>query len=180
MRILTASFAQLLTSEQVERVHEASLEILENVGILVRNQEARELYVRHGCGLDLETQTIKFPWMVVEHFRKAIHATFTFYGRDPSYDCTIPGDGPLVSTGSSAPDIIDLQTRQVRRSRSEDIAQIAWLINELPGYDVLSIPVIDDDAPDGQFSLARFYPALKNCLKPIFGSAPNMDELIIF
>jgi trimethylamine--corrinoid protein Co-methyltransferase len=45
---LIDSFARLLTSEQVEQVHEASLEILENVGVLVRNEEARELYIKHG------------------------------------------------------------------------------------------------------------------------------------
>ena len=35
------TFATLLTSDQVERVHQASLEILENVGLLVRNEKAR-------------------------------------------------------------------------------------------------------------------------------------------
>ena len=43
------SFARLLTREQVEQIHEASLEIFENVGVLVRNKEARELHVKHGC-----------------------------------------------------------------------------------------------------------------------------------
>jgi trimethylamine--corrinoid protein Co-methyltransferase len=174
---MTALSAQLLTIEQVEQDHEASLEILENVGILVRNQEARQLLVKHGCHEDLETQIIKFPRAVIEHFRQAIPATFTFYGRDPSYDRTIPGDAPLVCTGSSAPDIIDLQTGVVRRSRSDDIARIAYLINELPGYDIFAISVTADDAPEGQFSLSRFYPALKNCLKPVYGSAPSVDEV---
>ena len=35
------NYAFLLTLEQVERVHDASLEILENVGLLVRNEKAR-------------------------------------------------------------------------------------------------------------------------------------------
>jgi trimethylamine--corrinoid protein Co-methyltransferase len=81
-----------------------------------------------------------------------------------------------VGTASSAPDLIDVKTGKVRRSRSDDIARIAHLINELPGYDIFSISIIADDAPEGQFSLARYYPALKNCLKPIFGGAPNYDE----
>jgi trimethylamine--corrinoid protein Co-methyltransferase len=174
---MTARFVELLTHEQVERVHEASLEILENVGLLVRNDEARERFVKHGCHEDVETKIIKIPSAVVEHFRQAIPPKFTFYGREPSYDRTIPGDGPLVATGSSAPDVIDLQTRQVRRSRSDDIAHIAYLINELPGFDIFSIPVIADDAPHGQFSLSRFYPALKNCLKPVFSGAPSMGEI---
>ena len=40
-------YARLLTSEQVEQVHEVSLEILENVSVLVCNEEACELYAKH-------------------------------------------------------------------------------------------------------------------------------------
>jgi len=170
-------FAELLTLEQVESIHEASLEILKNVGVLVRNLEARQRFVKHGCIEDTETQIIKFPSKVIEHFRQSIPPTFTFHGRDPQYDRTIPDDGPLMVTGSSAPDIIDPQTGQIRRSRSDDIARIAYLVNELPGYDIFSISVIADDAPPDQFSLSRFYPALKNCLKPIRGSAPDLHEV---
>ncbi len=170
-------FAELLTSEQVKSIHEASLEILKNVGMLVHNRGARKRFVKHGCYEDTETNIIKFPSNVVEHFRQSIPSTFTFHGRDPQYDRTIPDDGPLMVTGSSAPDITDPQTGQIRRSRSDDIARIAYLVNELPGYDIFSISVIADDAPPDQFSISRFYPALKNCLKPVRGSAPDMDEV---
>ncbi|MCK4316314.1 MAG: trimethylamine methyltransferase family protein, partial [Anaerolineae bacterium] len=174
---MIVTFATLLTSEQVERVHEASLEILENVGLLVHNEKARVLFAKHGCHVDAETQVVKFPRAVVEHFRAAFPSTFTFRGRDPQYDRTIPDDGPLVVTASSAPNIIDPVTGEERRARSDDIARIATLINELPGYDVFSISTLADDAPPGQFSLARFYPALKNCLKPVRSNTPSLEEV---
>jgi trimethylamine--corrinoid protein Co-methyltransferase len=50
-------------------------------------------------------------------------------------------------------------------------------VNELPGYDVFSISTLAADAPEGQFSLSRFYPALKNCLKPVRSNTPNVDDL---
>jgi trimethylamine--corrinoid protein Co-methyltransferase len=173
---MPAGFAELLTLRQVEQVHEASLEILETVGLLVRNEEARDRFAKHGCPVDSESLNVKLPRKIVENFRAAIPPTFTFHGRDPQYDRTIPGDGPLISTGSSAPDILDPQSGEVRRARSDDIARIAYLINELPGYDLFSISVTADDAPPNQYSLSRFYPALKHCLKPVRGSAPSMDE----
>ena len=103
--------------------------------------------------------------------------SFTFRGRDPQYDRTIPDDGPIVVTGSSAPNVVDPVTGVERRATSTDIANIAHLINELPGFDVFSISTLADDAPEGQFSLSRFYPALKNCLKPVRSNTPNMDDL---
>ena len=102
--------------------------------------------------------------------------TFTFRGRDPKYDRTIPRDGPLIVTGSSAPDIIDPVTGRERRARSDDIARIAHLINELPGYDVFSVSTLADDATPGQFTLARLYPALKYCLKPVRITSRDLDD----
>ena len=171
------TFATLLTPEQVARIHQASLEVLENVGLLVRSEKARTCFRQHGCRIDSETQVIRFPRAVVEHFCRAFPPTFTFHGRDPQYDRTLPADGPLIVTGSSAPNIIDPETGQERRARSDDIARIAHLINELPGYDVFSISTLAEDSPPGQFSLARFYPALKNCLKPVRGNTPDLEDL---
>ena len=159
------SFAELLTQEQVQRIHDAALEILEEVGMKVRYEPAREIFAKHGCHVDGER--VKFPREVVEKYRKMIPSSFTFYARDPKFDKTIPQDSPIIVTASSAPDIIDPVTGQERRADSADIARIAHLINELPGYDVFSISTLADDAPADQFTISRLYPALKYCLKPI-------------
>jgi trimethylamine--corrinoid protein Co-methyltransferase len=171
------NFATLLTQEQVKRTHTASLEILENVGLLVRNEKARTIFERCGCRVDSVTQIVKIPPTVVEEFRLMLPPTFTFFGRDPKYDRTLPQDGPVIVTGSSAPDVIDPVTNRTRRARSDDIARIAHLINELPGYDVFSISTLADDAPPGQFTLARLYPSLKYCLKPIRSTTKDMEDI---
>ena len=171
------TYASLLTQKQVERIHDASLEILENVGLLVRNDKARSIFSKHGCKVDAETLIVKFPRNVVEKYRTMLPPTFTFRGRDPKYDRTIPKDGPIIITGSSAPNIIDPITGEERRARSDDIARIAHLINELAAIDVFSVSTLADDAPEGQFTLARLYPALKYCLKPIRSTTKDMEDI---
>ena len=170
--------AALITSEEVEKIHDASLEVLEEVGLLVRNEEARDIFSRHGCTVDRETLIVRFPHKKVEEYGSGFPESFTFRGRDPSYDRTIPRDRPVIVTGSSAPDIMDPVTREIRRSTSRDIANIGFLINELEGFDVFSISTLADDAPPGRFSLSRFYPALKNCTKPVRSNTPNMRDLM--
>lgn len=168
------SFATLLTKEQVERTHEASLEILEEAGLKVRYGPARELFKEHGCLV--EEERVRFPHTVVEKYRAMYPSSFTFHGRDPGFDKTIPQDSPVIVTASSAPDIIDPVTGAERRATSSDIAQIAHLINELPGYDVFSISTLADDAPPDQFTISRLYPALKYCLKPIRVTTTDMKD----
>lgn len=170
------SFAALLTQEQVEKIHDASLEILEETGLKVRFEPARELFKKHGCSV--EEERVKFPRAVVEKYRKMVPPSFTFRGRDPKFDKTIPQDSPVIVTASSAPDIIDPVTGVERRAESRDIAQIAHLINELPGYDIFSISTLADDAPADQFTISRLYPAIKYCLKPIRVTTTDMKDTL--
>ena len=170
------SFAELLTQEQVERVHDASLEILEQVGLKVRYKPARELFEKHGCLTSADSEIVKFPRAVVEKYHKMAPPQFTFYARDPKFDKTIPDDSPVIVTGSSAPDLLDPVTGRERRARSDDIARIAHLIQELPGYDMFSVSVLADDAPMDQFTLWRLYPALKYCTKPIRITSKDLPD----
>ena len=170
------NFATLLTQEQVQQTHEAALQILEQVGMLVRNEKARAYLKKHGCQLDPDSEIIRFPRQVVEEFRQIFPPKFTFYGREPKYDRTLPDDRPVIITGSSAPFIIDPVTGYERRSYSDDIARIAYLVNEMPGYDVFSVSTLAEDAPPGYFTLARLYPSVKNCLKPIRSNAPTRED----
>jgi trimethylamine---corrinoid protein Co-methyltransferase len=170
------SFATLLSQEQVEKIHDASLEILEETGLKVRYEPARELFKKHGCSVDEER--VRFPRALVEKYRKMVPPSFTFHARDPKFDKTIPQDSPVIVTASSAPDIIDPVTGQERRAESRDIAQIAHLINELPGYDIFSISTLADDAPADQFTISRLYPSIKYCLKPIRVTTTDMQDTL--
>lgn len=169
-------FFSFLTSEEVQYVHDASLEILEQVGLLVRNEKARNRFAEHGATVDHETEIVRIPASVVEKYRALVPATITLRGRDPDNDVTFPRELPVIATASSAPDIVDPVSGVTRRSRSDDIARIAHLVNQLPGFDLFSISTLADDAPKDQFSLSRFYPALKNCAKPCRTSVYSVRE----
>src|SRR4029450_10607592 len=130
--------AAFLTDGEVRRVHEASLEILEEVGLLVRNARAREIFAKHGCKVEAGGETVRFPRAVVEQYRAGIPAKFTFRARDPQFDRTVPDDAPVVISGSSAPDMVDPATGQARRAPAADIARIARLLGPRPHQQIFS------------------------------------------
>jgi len=167
--------AQLLTEEQVQRTHEASLQIIHEVGLEVQNARAREIFKQHGCAV-VDDSRVTLPPRVVEECLKSIPPRFTFRARNPEFDRTVPEDAPLTMTASSAPNLIDPVTQQPRLATSEDLARIACLIDRLAGIDLFSVPTLTADAPPGQESLTRFYTALKYCRKPIRGSAAPGDD----
>ncbi len=171
-------YTALLSTKEVNKIHEASLEILETIGILVRLEKARDIFAHHGCRVDSDTWVVKIPRNIAETNIQAFVPKFHFHGRDPQFDRTLPKHRPVIVTASSAPNVVDPVTGQERRANSADIANIAFLINELPGYDIFSISTLAQDAPEGQLGLSRFYPALKNCRKPVRSNTPNMKELM--
>ena len=136
MNPFTTNNARLLSDEQLVKTHEASLEILQQVGMEVHNETAREVYARHGCEVDSETLRVRFPPKVIKEAIDSIPPTFTFYARNPDYDRTVPEDGPLVMTASSAPRVLDPVTRQERSATTEDIARIARLVDRLDQVEV--------------------------------------------
>jgi trimethylamine--corrinoid protein Co-methyltransferase len=169
-------YFSFLDDDEARYVHAASLEVLEDVGLIVRNEKARHRFAEFGAQVDHATELVKIPATVVEKYRAMVPPSITLRGRDPQFDVTFPRKLPVVATASSAPDIVDPATGITRRATSADIANIAHLVNALPGFDVFSISVLADDAPPGQFSLSRFYPALKNCLKPVRTSVIDLAE----
>lgn len=169
-------YFDFLSDSQVRYVHEASLEIIAETGLIVRSQKARRRFAEHGAKVDEDTELVRIPGPVIEKYRALVPPTITLRGRKAEFDVTFPRQLPVIATASSAPDIVDPVTGVTRRATSDDIARIAHLVNELPGFDVFSISTLADDAPPDQFSLSRFYPALKNCLKPVRTSVVDPRE----
>ncbi len=169
------NFYNFFTDDQKKSIHEASLSILEETGMLVKNKEALEIFKKHGCRVD--GQMVKFPRQAVNEKLASAPPTFTFTAQNPDFDVTLPGSRPVIVTGSSAPNVVDPITGEERRGTSRDVANIAYLINELPGFDVFSISILADDAPPDMRSLYRFYPALKNCKKPVRSNTPTIPDL---
>ncbi|MEG1869151.1 MAG: trimethylamine methyltransferase family protein, partial [Clostridiales bacterium] len=61
-------------------------------------------------------------------------------------------------------------------SKAEDIARIGHLINEMPGISMYTCTISATDADYEYRNLERFYPALKNCLKPVRASGVDCIE----
>ena len=168
-------FYNFFTEDQKKNIHQASLTILEETGMLVKNKEAVELFKKNGCQVD--GQMVKFPRNLVDEKMALVPPTFTFKAQNPDLDVTLPDCRPVIVTGSSAPNVVDPITGEERRGTSRDVANIAHLINELPGFDIFSISILADDAPPDMRSLYRFYPALKNCKKPVRSNTPTIPDL---
>ena len=136
--------ARIVSEDELESLHLASLEVLETIGIDVMLPEARDYFLRAGARVDGER--VRIPGDVIMNAIATVPSRFTFHARNP--DKTIQlGDGWLAfGTVGSAPNSSDLEHGR-RPGNLEDyrrflkLAQSFNCIDFISGYPVEPIDV---------------------------------------
>jgi trimethylamine--corrinoid protein Co-methyltransferase len=135
----------IFTKEGMEQIHEATMDIMENVGVIVPGAQVHEVYKAAGCTCDASTGLVKFPRKVVEDCIEKVPASFKLYGRDPKYDFVV-GDGSLryLNFGTGVA-VKDIDTGEIRSSTKQDVGEIIRFMDGLPEIDLLHVPVTAGD-----------------------------------
>jgi trimethylamine--corrinoid protein Co-methyltransferase len=81
---------RFISDDELEAIHLASLEVLQEIGIDMMLPEARELFARAGASVDGER--VRIPRDVIEHAIATAPASFDFHARNPANTIRI-GDG---------------------------------------------------------------------------------------
>ncbi len=96
---------EVLTADQVEAIHEASLRVLAEIGMHFLHPEARDILAAAGC--DVDGDRVRFdPGMVVETVATA-PSSFLLHARDPSHDLFIGGSHVNFTMVASPPNAAD-------------------------------------------------------------------------
>ena len=99
---------EVLTEDQIETIHLASLRVLEEIGMEVLSERALDLLDAAGADVDRDTNRVRFDrGLVLDAVDKA-PATFTMYARDPAHNLTMGGGHINFSVVGSAPNSSDI------------------------------------------------------------------------
>jgi len=159
--------AGLLSKEDMHKIHEQALLILENTGILIDHPGALQMLQEAGARVDLDAKLAKFPPELVMNCLKTVPRSITLAGRDPNHDLLLEPKGKMYSrnTGGMA-HIRDMETGQVRPAELTDVADFAKLIDALPNISFLA-PLYAEDVPPATRELQVLKAMLNNTGKHV-------------
>jgi trimethylamine--corrinoid protein Co-methyltransferase len=100
---------ELLSGEQVERILLAAYRVLEEAGLEIRNQAARDIYRRHGALVDEETQLVRLGRDIVDAQVALAPQSFVLRSRNPERHLHVGGNVVNFGPVSGAPNISDLE-----------------------------------------------------------------------
>jgi trimethylamine--corrinoid protein Co-methyltransferase len=99
---------EILTPEQVERILDAAFRVLEEAGLEIRSEAAREAYRRAGALVDDATQIVRLGRELVAALLATVPERFVLRSRDPARDLHVGGNVVNFGPVNGAPNISDL------------------------------------------------------------------------
>jgi trimethylamine---corrinoid protein Co-methyltransferase len=159
-----------LRPEEVRRIHEASLTVLERTGIEVQPSECRDIFAAAGARVDTAENRVFIPRSMVEDALACAPNEVVLCGRDPRHDLVLGGTRVYMGTGGAAVKVLDLRTQRVRESTLADVAQIGRLVDALDNIHFYLRACVARDIPVADLDLNTYYAALANTTKHVTGN----------
>ncbi|MBD3664110.1 trimethylamine methyltransferase family protein [Sulfitobacter aestuariivivens] len=170
---------EIMTGSQVERIDAASMDILENIGVIFRDDIA--LADWKSAGAKVEGDRVFPDRGLVRDLIATIPATFTYHARDPKKNVALGGDKSIFVPMTGAPYLRDLE--DVRRNPTlDDLAMFHKLAHMLPALHSSAHHIVEPyDHPISQRHLRITYSSMKHSDKTFMGmttSPKNAEDVI--
>lgn len=169
---------RILTPAQIERIHSATLELLETVGVKVMDPEAIEMLADAGCRIKADN-LVQIPnWLVEECIRSA-PSRITIYDRLGREAMRLEGRNTYFGLGTDLINTYDLESGEIRKSVLRDVADAARIADALTEIDFLGSYALPHDSPTNLMYIDSFKTQLENSVKPIFYTAAGTEDISI-
>jgi trimethylamine--corrinoid protein Co-methyltransferase len=171
----SAHYARLGQQER-ERIHVASLEILERVGVDVHDEQAREILVKGGAKAD--GIRVCIPEHVVEKALALAPKRMTLYDRNGKVAMRAWGHNTYYGGGSDCLNILDHRTGERRRPVLRDVEEAASLMDALPEISFVMSLFLPEDVDQRIYDRYQMEVMLNNTTKPIVFVSPDFEGCV--
>jgi trimethylamine--corrinoid protein Co-methyltransferase len=174
-RTTGAHYSRLGQSE-CERIHAASLEILERVGIDVHDEGARNLLVKGGAHTD--NIRIRIPEHMVERALAAAPKRLTLHDRDGRVSVRAWRYNTHFGGGSDCLNVLDHRTAVRRRATLVDVKEAAIVMDALPEIDFVMSGFLPSDVNQQIYDRFQMEVMLNHTTKPIVFVTPDFEGCV--
>lgn len=136
-----------LTQAEIERIHRAALDALEQIGLADAPPSGIAYLTAAGAILG-EDGRIRFPRALVEDTLARANRSITLMGRDPAHDMNLSGTRVHYGTAGAAVHLVEVNGREYRESGVQDLHDAARIADQLDNIHFLQRPMICRDISD--------------------------------
>jgi trimethylamine--corrinoid protein Co-methyltransferase len=171
----SAHYARL-GHQECEKIHAASVEILERIGVDVHDEKAKDLLVKGGAKSD--GVRVRIPEYMVRRAFSTAPSTLTLYNRNGKVAMRAGGYKSYYGGGSDCLNALDHHTGKRRRAVLRDVKEAATLMDALPEIDFVMSAFLPEDVDPRIYDRYQMEVMLNNTTKPIVFVTPDFEGCV--
>jgi trimethylamine---corrinoid protein Co-methyltransferase len=126
----------MLGEEQLEEIHQATLQVMETTGLVFRSENALRVLAAGGCRVDAQSGRVRFPSAVVEEAIRSAPSSYTVRSRDPSRSVRLGGT-TFYYSDMPGRGIVELDTGKIRTATAQENRDALVVLDALPNFHIL-------------------------------------------
>jgi trimethylamine--corrinoid protein Co-methyltransferase len=166
---------EMLSPDLVERIISEALEILEEIGVFVENEEAFSFLADAGCKVDQASRRVHIEEDLVRLSLGKAPKSIQVYDAKGDLAMDLSGDNVHFDPGSAAVNVYDFGAKTIRKPTSQDVVSFVRLTSQLKNYAAQSTGVVPADVPEEFADRYRLFLGLLHSPKPVVTGTFEVD-----
>jgi len=158
----------VLTNQQIESIHEASLKVLKDVGIQVPHEGMQQLFLEAGAAVSKTDNIVSIPERLIHDSLESAGKTFTLYGRDLSLRGTFGCETRNYNSAASEVFWVEDDGTRRRYAELEDVAVATRFGDSLPWLNIVGAMADPHEIPPRCRCIEIAAEQIRNTTKPIY------------
>jgi trimethylamine--corrinoid protein Co-methyltransferase len=137
---------RLISDDELESIHLASLRVLKEIGVDVLHDGARQIMKEHGADVRDGLERVRFDADMILELIKHAPSEFTLHARNPAHNVRFGGNNLIFSQMASAPNCSDLDNGRRAGNQADfrnflKLAQMHNILMTTGGYPVEPVDI---------------------------------------
>jgi trimethylamine--corrinoid protein Co-methyltransferase len=168
---------KFFSDDQIEAIHNASLRVLDEIGVAMQHPNALEIMKKAGATIDVSHQIVRIPQSIVEEALRKVAKDIRLYGRLSEWDILLSKDMVYNGSANNAVRVATMDGNS-RSASLKDLEDFVRLQDALPSVHIMLTPLTDFvDVPKEGVYRRCYGSVIRNSAKHIINQAENAEDV---
>ncbi len=162
---------RFLTDDLVKQIIDEAVNILCTLGLQIHNKQILSMLADHQAGVDMDSFHVNLTEDIIQRALKTAPSSFKLYDVMGNQTHDFSDHNVYFTPGSTALNILDCQTQQMRKPTTNDYIDFSKIIAQLENIASTSTAFIPTDVHKKISDSYRLFLSLLYCEKPVVTGA---------
>jgi trimethylamine--corrinoid protein Co-methyltransferase len=168
---------EMITPGEVEKIHDASVEILAKAGVRFGGKKVLDIFASAGAEVDFNTEMVRIPESLLDQVLSTTSGHFLLWNRNGSQLIDLQDGHMRGHNVGGCVRIFDLEKNQTRYATQSDLEKMTILIDALDNIHVARPVVYPEEFPSHMWDIYTAATILRFTEKPYGVTAYSLDNL---